>query len=77
MLPRKRWFRVTPGSGLHGAWLNFACEGNAFVASYLIDNQQGCYGGSNADLISRIGNTACTGGEPEALVEAKPARGES
>jgi hypothetical protein len=65
------------GSGLHGAWLNFACEGNAFVASYLIDNQQGCYGGSNADLISRIGNTACTSGAPETVVEAKPARGES
>jgi hypothetical protein len=43
----------------------------------LIDNQQGCYGGSNVDLISRIGNTACTSSEPEAVVEAKPARGES
>jgi hypothetical protein len=65
------------GSGLHGAWLNFACEGNAFAASYLIDNQQGCYGGRNADLISRVENTACTGSEPETVVDAKPARGES
>ena len=65
------------GSRLHGAWLNFACEGNAFVASYLIDNQQGCYGGRNADLIGRFGDTACTGSEPEAVVEALPGSEES
>jgi hypothetical protein len=61
------------GSGLHGAWLNFECQDNAFVASYLIDNREGCYGGRNADLIGRVGETACAASEPEAMVEAKPA----
>jgi hypothetical protein len=65
------------GSGLHGAWLNFACEGNAFVASYLIDNQQGCYGGRNADLIRRLPDTACTVTEPQTVVDADPAGDES
>jgi Right handed beta helix region len=60
------------GSGQHGAWLNFACEGNAFVASYLIDNQQGCYGGRNADLIGRLQDTACTVTEPQTIVDADP-----
>lgn len=55
------------GSGQHGAWLNFACQGNAFVASYLIDNQQGCYGGGNADLIHRLEATTCTTTEPQAI----------
>jgi hypothetical protein len=26
-------------------WLDFACEGNRVVASQLIDNGQGCFGG--------------------------------
>jgi hypothetical protein len=33
------------GSGLYGAWLNFECADNRFVASQLIDNKQGCFGG--------------------------------
>jgi len=65
------------GSGQHGAWLNFTCEGNTFVASYLIDNQQGCYGGRNADLIGRVGDTACTVTEPDTVVEAKTGSEES
>ncbi|HEX5079068.1 MAG TPA: right-handed parallel beta-helix repeat-containing protein [Geminicoccaceae bacterium] len=60
------------GSGLHGAWLNFACEGNGFVASYLIDNHEGCYGGRNAELIGRGEHTACTGSKPTTVVDAQP-----
>jgi hypothetical protein len=58
------------GSGRHGAWLPFECDGNDFVASYLIDNRQGCYGGPHADLIGQFEGTTCTGAEPQTVVEA-------
>jgi hypothetical protein len=58
------------GSGLYGPWLNFACEGNRFVASQLIDNRQGCFGGREAAMIGRADDTACIGPEPEQTVEA-------
>lgn len=63
-------------SGLQGVWLNFACEGNVFVASSLIDNQQGCFGGRHADLIRHGEDTACIGAEPQTVVEAVPAADE-
>lgn len=65
------------GSGQYGAWLNFDCQGNTFVASYLIDNRDGCYGGRNADLIGRMGDTACAVSEPDAVVDASPSGEES
>lgn len=60
-------------SRLHGAWLNFACEGNVFLASSLIDNAQGCFGGRHAELIRHGEDTACIGAEPQTVVEAEPA----
>jgi hypothetical protein len=65
------------GSGMDAAWLNFECDGNTFVASYLIGNQQGCYGGPYADLIGRVEGTDCTGAEPQTVVEAGPTGNES
>lgn len=58
------------GSGDFGAWLNFACEGNRFVASQLIDNKQGCFGGLEADMIGHGPQTACIGPQPAQTVEA-------
>jgi hypothetical protein len=58
------------GSGLYGAWLNFPCEGNRFVASQLIDNELGCFGGRAESLIVRADHTSCIGPEIERTVEA-------
>jgi Right handed beta helix region len=58
------------GSGLYGAWLNFPCEGNRFVASQLIDNESGCFGGREAALIGRGEGTGCIGPETEQTVDA-------
>ncbi len=58
------------GSGLYGAWLGFQCEGNRFVASQLIDNHQGCFGGREAGLIGRSDDTACVGPETEQIAAA-------
>jgi hypothetical protein len=58
------------GSGLYGAWLNFACEGNGFVASQLIDNQHGCFGGREEAMIGRTDDTGCIGPDTEQTVEA-------
>lgn len=57
-------------SGLYGAWLNFACDGNRFVASQLIDNQRGCFGGREAARIGRSDDTGCIGPDTEQTVEA-------
>jgi hypothetical protein len=66
-----RFDRVTVrGSGHYGAWLNFECAGNQFVASQLIDNQRGCFGGRSADRIGRADDTACIGPDTEQTVEA-------
>jgi len=46
------------GSGQYGAWLQFACKGNQFVASELIDNHDGCLGGAEANLIGQS-DTIC------------------
>jgi hypothetical protein len=66
-------------SGMYGAWLNFECQGNVFAASYLIDNQQGCYGGQHADLVRGAEDTACTGTAtaPQTVVEAEPPANDS
>jgi Right handed beta helix region len=58
------------GSGLYGAWLNFACEGNRFVESQLIDNQHGCFGGREEAMIDRGENTGCVGRNTERTVDA-------
>ena len=66
-----RFERVTVrGSGLYGAWLNFPCEGNSFVASQMIDNQNGCFGGREEALIGRGEGTGCIGPETEQTVDA-------
>jgi hypothetical protein len=57
------------GSGLYGAWLNFDCEGNRFVASQLIDNRQGCFGGRQAATIVRSDDTSCIGPQTGQTVE--------
>jgi hypothetical protein len=57
-------------SGHYAAWLNFACEGNAFVASQLINNGRGCFGGPGIEMIGRSDDTECSGVEPETTVEA-------
>jgi Right handed beta helix region len=56
-------------SGLYGAWLDFACAGNHFVASQLIGNQRGCFGGREATRIGRSDDTGCTGPDPEQTAE--------
>jgi hypothetical protein len=58
------------GSGLYGVWLNFACEGNRFVQSQLIDNRSGCFGGREEVLIGRSDDTDCVGPETEQTVDA-------
>ena len=58
------------GSGLYGAWLNFACEGNRFVASQIIDNHNGCFGGREEAMITRGDDTSCVGPATEHTVEA-------
>jgi hypothetical protein len=60
------------GSGLYGAWMNFACEGNSFVASQLIDNHHGCFGGREQAMIGRGDSTGCIGPETEQTVEVAP-----
>jgi hypothetical protein len=59
-------------SGLYGAWLNFPCEGNLFVASQLIDNERGCFGGREVAMIGRSDSTNCIGPETEVTVEVAP-----
>jgi len=58
------------GSGQYGAWLDFACEGNRFVESQLIDNHGGCFGGREGALIGRSDDTDCVGPATEQTVEA-------
>jgi Right handed beta helix region len=59
------------GSGHYGAWLNFACQGNRFESSQLVDNALGCFGGQEAALIGQSEGTACIGPQPEQTVEAE------
>ncbi|MEM7021851.1 MAG: right-handed parallel beta-helix repeat-containing protein [Pseudomonadota bacterium] len=68
-----RFERVTiSGSGQFGAWLNFECEGNRFVASQLLDNHDGCFGGREAIRIGKSDDTVCGGPETEQTVDAIP-----
>ncbi|MEM7024148.1 MAG: right-handed parallel beta-helix repeat-containing protein [Pseudomonadota bacterium] len=58
------------GSGQFGAWMDFACEGNRFVTSQLLDNEDGCLGGREAALIGLSEDSVCSGPETEQTVEA-------
>lgn len=61
-------------SGKAGAWLNFACEGNAFEASAFVGNGTRCFDGLHAELIGRR-DTLCTDAEPESTAEANAGTG--
>jgi len=56
------------GSGRYGAWLDYACEGNRFSSSRLVDNAEGCFGGRSADLIGTT-DTECVVPRQEVGVE--------
>jgi len=58
------------GSGRYGAWLDYACEGNRFSSSRIIDSGRGCFGGRSADLIGRSDNTECVAPPGDVVVEA-------
>jgi hypothetical protein len=67
-----RFERVTVrDSGHYAAWQSFPCEGNQFVASQLINNSRGCFGGPGTELIGRSDDTECRAVAPETTVEAE------
>jgi hypothetical protein len=58
------------GSGQFGAWLDFECEGNRFIASQLLDNRAGCLGGRETARVGWSEDSICSGPETEQTVEA-------